>query len=186
MLRDDEDPLFGWVRVRPDVVVPSPAYQPPAVARLPVDGLLEGATMTAMQIFVGLDVQRDFADMDLTQFFVKMIISRMTDYALAAFLNVYVLVFGNGVGFSVVEQKVGGHVHALTMSVPPFVIFLYSRVSSLSYHPTHGHVPMPSFRKVTPEEWPTARKPLVVKLQNFLNSYPEMSGVRFALMILCF
>jgi hypothetical protein len=57
-IRDDEDPMFGWVRCLRDQVLPTPAFVKPAAARLPVDGVFEGDTYTALQIFVGLDAKR--------------------------------------------------------------------------------------------------------------------------------
>jgi hypothetical protein len=92
-IRDDEDPLFGWVRTCPDEIVPTPAWQPPvhdaAHHRLLVDGVYEGETVLAWQKFVGVDVKRDFGDVDITQGRYPLMIRRMTDFALAAFLNVY-------------------------------------------------------------------------------------------------
>ena len=50
--------MFGWVRCMKDQVVPTPPFVKPAAARLPVDGVFEGETATALQIFVGLDAKR--------------------------------------------------------------------------------------------------------------------------------
>ncbi len=50
--------MFGWVRCMRDQVVPTPPFEKPSVPRLPVDGKFEGATATALQIFVGLDAKR--------------------------------------------------------------------------------------------------------------------------------
>ena len=189
-IRDDEDPMFGWVRCMRDEVLPTPPFVKPQAARLVVDGVFEGDTYTALQIFVGLDAKRgacgrskvrctrrreisrtvwhgmarrgsarhgmawhgmasvamrfvdpifefgctwcafvvaDFANMDLTAPFIVMMISRMTDYALAAFLN--------------------------------------------TVYQEYPHTPMPFFR--SPD---FSRQPLVRKLQSFLNAYPELSG----------
>ena len=60
-----------------DVVVPTPVFVKPAAPRLPVDGVFEGETATALQIFVGLDVKRDFANMDITSPWISTIIKRM-------------------------------------------------------------------------------------------------------------
>ncbi len=68
-------------------VVPSPPWTPPAAARLPVDGVLAGDTQEAFQQFVGLDVKADLGDVDFTLPRFQMMIARMTNYALAAFLN---------------------------------------------------------------------------------------------------
>jgi hypothetical protein len=86
-IRDDEDPMFGWVRCLKDVVVPTPPCGKTETERFPVDGVLEGDSLTAYQVFVGLDVKRDFANMDLSSPWIANMIRRMTDYALAAFLN---------------------------------------------------------------------------------------------------
>ncbi len=53
-----QDPMFGWVRCMRDQVVPTPPFTKPASPRLPVDGVLDDATSTALQIFVGLDAKR--------------------------------------------------------------------------------------------------------------------------------
>jgi hypothetical protein len=124
-MRDDEDPLFGWVRVHPDRVVDTPPWTPPAMASLAIDGVMTTETTTAWQKFVGVDVKRDLGDVDLTQGRWANIIGRMTDYAAAAFLNVA--------------------------------------------HQQYPHVPMQSF-------FTHERTPIVRKLQNFLNSYPELTG----------
>ncbi len=50
--------MFGWVRCMKDEVIPTPPFVKPEAQRLPVDGVLEGATATALQIFVGLDAKR--------------------------------------------------------------------------------------------------------------------------------
>ena len=50
--------MFGWVRCMRDQVVPTPPFTKPAAPRLPVDGVLDDATSTALQIFVGLDAKR--------------------------------------------------------------------------------------------------------------------------------
>ena len=50
--------MFGWVRCMKDQVVPTPPFTKPAAPRLPVDGVLDDATSTALQIFVGLDAKR--------------------------------------------------------------------------------------------------------------------------------
>jgi hypothetical protein len=60
-IRDDEDPMFGWVRCMRDEVLPTPPFVKPEAARLPVDGVFEGDTYTALQIFVGLDAKRGAA-----------------------------------------------------------------------------------------------------------------------------
>jgi hypothetical protein len=57
-IRDDEDPMFGWVRCMRDEVLPTPPFVKPQAARLVVDGVFEGDTYTALQIFVGLDAKR--------------------------------------------------------------------------------------------------------------------------------
>jgi hypothetical protein len=124
-MRDDEDPLFGWVRVHVDRVVNTPPWKPPETAALPVDGVLTPETTTAWQKFVGVDVKRDLGDVDLTQGRWAMIIGRMTDYATAAFLNVA--------------------------------------------HQQYAHVHMQSFNT-------HVRPPIITKLQNFLNCYPELTG----------
>jgi hypothetical protein len=68
-------------------VVPSSPWTPPAAARLPVDGVLAGDTQEAFQQFVGLDVKADLGDVDFTLPRFQTMITRMTNYALAAFLN---------------------------------------------------------------------------------------------------
>ena len=50
--------MFGWVRCMKDELVHTPAFVKPCALRLPVDGVYEGATATALQIFVGLDAKR--------------------------------------------------------------------------------------------------------------------------------
>jgi hypothetical protein len=50
--------MFGWVRCMKDEVMPTPPFVKPAAERLPVDGVFDGATATALQIFVGLDAKR--------------------------------------------------------------------------------------------------------------------------------
>jgi hypothetical protein len=141
--------MFGWVRCMKDQVVPTPPFTKPAAPRLPVDGVLDDATSTALQIFVGLDAKRgkrlfwfglrfclrgatltppsDFANQDTSTPFFKMIIQRMTDYALAAFLN--------------------------------------------TAHQDFAHVHMKFFRD--PDQ---NRQPLISKLQHFLVAYPMLSG----------
>lgn len=126
ILRDDEDPLFGWVRVHPDRVVNTTPWAPPATETFPVDGVMSPEVTTAWQKFVGVDVKRDLGDVDLSEGSRWAdILSRMTDYALAAFLNVA--------------------------------------------HQKYPHVYMASFMSHQREE-------IIKKLQNFLNSYPELTG----------
>ena len=50
--------MFGWVRCMQNDVVATPPFAKPSALRLPVDGVFEGATATALQIFVGLDAKR--------------------------------------------------------------------------------------------------------------------------------
>jgi hypothetical protein len=86
-IRDDEDPMFGWVRCLKDVVVPTPPFVPPTADRLAVNGVLDEDTETAIQMFVGFDVKRDLGDVDLTTARWKYVKMRMTDNAMAVFLN---------------------------------------------------------------------------------------------------
>ena len=118
-----------WVRAAPDEVVGEPTFVKPEAPRLPVDGVLEGESLRALQCFVGFDVRRDLGDVDLTSGRWQYIQQRMTDNALAVFLN--------------------------------------------TYHQAHPHVPMPSFRSLS--EY--TRNALVLKMQSFLNAYPQLSGV---------
>lgn len=125
-MRDDEDPLFGWVRVVTDRVVDTPPWQPPTMATLPVDGVMNTETLLAWQKFVGVDVKRDLGDVDMSEGSRwASIVGRMTDYAAAAFLNVA--------------------------------------------HQQYPHVSMQSFMT-------HSREPVIKKLQNFLNTYPELTG----------
>jgi surface antigen len=125
-MRDDEDPLFGWVRVHPERVVDTPPWNALAAMRLAVDGVMTPETTIAWQKFVGVDVKNDLGDVDLSEGSRwATIIGRMTDYATAAFLNVA--------------------------------------------HQQYPHVYMQSFMA-------HMRQPIVTKLQNFLNSYPELTG----------
>jgi len=126
IMRDDEDPLFGWVRVHPEKVVDTPPWTAPTSTTLAVDGVMNPQTTTAWQKFVGVDVKRDLGDVDLSEGGRwATIINRMTDYAMAAFLNVA--------------------------------------------HQQYQHVCMISFMA-------HVRQPIVQKLQNFLNTYPELTG----------
>lgn len=70
----ETEPFFGWVRADESAAYPTPAFQPPKEARLPVHGQYDEATILALQHFVDGHF-KDGKD------------SPVNDYGLAIFLN---------------------------------------------------------------------------------------------------
>jgi hypothetical protein len=84
-IRDDEDPLHGWVRVNKDSSEEAPVWTIPSVDQLQVTGVYDQATEDALSKFVGTSKPTNLTPEEMAKW--GPLLSRITDYSLAAFLN---------------------------------------------------------------------------------------------------
>jgi hypothetical protein len=83
-IRDDEDPIHGWVRVDKNSAEEAPVWERPAENQLEVNGVYDDVTEAALSRFTGTSMP-DLSPEDLIRrgpFF-----RRLTDYSLCAFVN---------------------------------------------------------------------------------------------------
>jgi hypothetical protein len=86
-IRDDEDPILGWVRVDQDSNEDAPVWIPPEVDQLVVNGVYDDITFNALSSFVGSGSPAKFTPEEKEKW--GPFFHRLTDYSLGAFLNTH-------------------------------------------------------------------------------------------------
>lgn len=86
-IRDDEDPISGWVRVDKHSTEDPPVWIPPEAKQLEVDGIYGDITFDALSRFVGSGSPATFTPEQKEKFLP--FFRRLTDYSLGGFLNTH-------------------------------------------------------------------------------------------------
>lgn len=86
-IRDDEDPIYGWVRVDIDSDEPPPIWIPPTTNQLEVNGIYDEETSEALCRFVGSVTASNFPAEEREKWLP--LCQRLVDYSLGGFLNTH-------------------------------------------------------------------------------------------------
>lgn len=86
-IRDDDDPILGWVRVDKHSNQEAPKWIPPETNQLEVNGIYDDATFDALSRFVGSGSPARFTPEEKLKW--GSFFHRITDYSLGGFLNTH-------------------------------------------------------------------------------------------------
>eukprot|EP00604_Paraphysomonas_vestita_P003736 CAMPEP_0174823700 /NCGR_PEP_ID=MMETSP1107-20130205/26895_1 /TAXON_ID=36770 /ORGANISM="Paraphysomonas vestita, Strain GFlagA" /LENGTH=246 /DNA_ID=CAMNT_0016047329 /DNA_START=345 /DNA_END=1088 /DNA_ORIENTATION=- len=86
-IKDDEDPILGWVRVDKNSNEAPPVWVPPETNQLEVNGIYDDVVFDALSKFVGSGSPSTFTEEERVKW--GPFFARITDYSLGGFLNTH-------------------------------------------------------------------------------------------------